>query len=88
MTGTYRADPDKMAKALEMMIKTPDPDWKDIDIILEMLFDGTEREMVVKTCRKFVEEQIVLDSLLGTLDTNFHTADPEWDPNMPTFRER
>lgn len=28
-----------MAKDLEMMIKTEDPDWKDIDTILEMLFD-------------------------------------------------
>lgn len=45
--------------------------------MLEMLFDGTEREMVVKTCRRFVEAQIVLDNLLGALDINSCTADPE-----------
>lgn len=38
--------------------------------------------MIVKTYRRFVEEQIVLDNFLGTLDNNFFTADPEWDPNV------
>lgn len=88
MAGTYRDDPDKMAKAFEMMIKLQDPDWKDIDAMLEMLFDSTEREMVVKTSRRFVEEQILTGSLSGTLDINFPTEDPKWDPNVPTFRER
>lgn len=46
MAGIYRADPDKMAKPFEMIIKTQDPDWKNIDIMLEMLFDGTERELL------------------------------------------
>ncbi|XP_041894788.1 uncharacterized protein LOC121669624 [Corvus kubaryi] len=88
IAGTYRDDPDKMAKAFEMMIKTQDPDWKDIDTMLEMLFDSTEREMVVKTSRRFVEEQILTGNLSGTLDINFPTVDPKWDPNVPMFRER
>ncbi|RMC00230.1 hypothetical protein DUI87_22835 [Hirundo rustica rustica] len=87
MAGTYRDDPDKMAKAFETMIKLQDPDWKDIDAILEM-FDSTEREMVVKTSRRFVEEQILTGNLSGTLDINFPTVDPKWDPNVPMFRER
>ncbi|KAL2303487.1 hypothetical protein Nmel_008757 [Mimus melanotis] len=88
MAGTYRDDPDKMAKVFEMMIKLQDPDWKDIDAMLEMLFDSTEREMVVKTSRRFVEEQILTGNLSGTLDINFPTVDPKWDPNVPMFRER
>ncbi|KAL2309729.1 hypothetical protein Nmel_005952 [Mimus melanotis] len=56
MAGTYQDDPDKSTKAFEMKIKTQDLDWKDIDTMLEMLFDTTEREMVVKTSRRFVEE--------------------------------
>lgn len=35
-----------MAKAFEMMVKTQNPDWRDIDTMLEMLLDGTEREML------------------------------------------
>lgn len=88
MAGTDRDDPDKMAKAFEMMIKFQDPDWKDIDAMLEMLFDSTEREMVVKTSRRFVEEQILTGNLSGTLDINFPTVDPKWDPKVPIFRER
>uniref|UniRef100_A0A8C5TS32 Core shell protein Gag P30 domain-containing protein n=1 Tax=Malurus cyaneus samueli TaxID=2593467 RepID=A0A8C5TS32_9PASS len=88
MAGTFQDDPDKMAKAFEMMIKIQDPDWKDIDTMLEMLFDSTEREMVVKTSRRFVEEQILTGNLSGTLDINFPTVDPKWDPNVPIFRER
>ncbi|KAM7041637.1 uncharacterized protein M8220_007978 isoform 1-T3 [Acridotheres tristis] len=88
MAGTYRDDPDKMAKAFEMMIKLQDPDWKDIDAMLEMLFDSTERELVVKTSRRFVEEQILTGNLSGTLDINFPTVDPKWDPNVPVLRDR
>lgn len=88
MAGTYQDDPDKMAKAFEMMIKLQDPNWKDIDAMLEVLFDSTQREMVVKTSRRFVEEQILTGNLSGTLDINFPTVDPKWDPNVPMFRER
>uniref|UniRef100_A0A8C0UHS3 Core shell protein Gag P30 domain-containing protein n=1 Tax=Cyanistes caeruleus TaxID=156563 RepID=A0A8C0UHS3_CYACU len=88
MAGTYRDDPDKMAKAFEMLIKLHDPDWKDIDAMLEMLFDSTEREMVVITSRRFVEEQILTGNLSGTLDINFPTVDPKWDPTVPMFRQR
>ncbi|KAL2294709.1 hypothetical protein Nmel_008452 [Mimus melanotis] len=70
------------------MIKTQDPDWRDIDTMLKMLLDGTEREMIVKTCRRFVERQTVPGNLLGTLDINFHSAHPEWNTNVPMFRER
>lgn len=47
-----------------------------------------KREMAVESCRRFVEEQIILGNLLGTMHINFFTADPEWDPNVPIFRQR
>ncbi|KFO57042.1 hypothetical protein N302_03547, partial [Corvus brachyrhynchos] len=88
MAGTYRHDPDKMAKAFEMTIKTQDPDWKDIDTMLEMLFDSTEREMVLKTSKTFVKEQILVGTLPSNLELNFPSADLGWDPNVPIQRER
>lgn len=71
-----------------MKIKTQDLDWKDIATMLEMLFDSTEREMVVKTSRRLVEEQILTGNLTGTLNINFPIVDSEWVPNVPMFRER
>lgn len=83
MTGTYRDDLDEIAKAFEMMIKTQDPDWKDRDTMLEMLFDSTERETVLKTSKSFVEEQILVGTLPSNLKINFPLADAGWDPNVP-----
>lgn len=82
MTGTYRDDLDKIAKIFEI-IKTQDPDWKDIDIMLEILFDSTEREMVLETSKRFVEEQILVGSLPSNLKLNFPLPDAGWDPNIP-----
>ncbi|KAK4831059.1 hypothetical protein QYF61_014991 [Mycteria americana] len=48
------------------------PDWNDLQVILDTLLDGTEKKMVLNTG----QEQ-------GTLDENFPATDPEWDPNQP-----
>lgn len=32
-----------VANAFEMMIKTQEPDWKDFEVIMQVLFDSTER---------------------------------------------
>lgn len=45
--GNNRNNPDRAAaSAFEMMIKTQDPDWKDIEAITQVLFDSTEREII------------------------------------------
>ncbi|XP_076217227.1 uncharacterized protein LOC143171928 [Aptenodytes patagonicus] len=79
--GNYRDDSDRVASAFEMMIKTQDPDWKDIEVIMQVLFDSTEREMIRKTARTQVEAQIAAGTLQGQLEHHFPSADPAWDPN-------
>ncbi|KFM10906.1 hypothetical protein AS27_07663, partial [Aptenodytes forsteri] len=78
--GSYRDDSDQVASAFEM-IKTQDPDWKDIKVITQVLFDSTEREMVRKTTRTQVEAQIAAGTLQGQLQHHFPSVDPGWDPN-------
>ncbi len=79
--GSYRDDSDRVANTVAMMIKTQDPDWKDIEVILQVLFDSTEREMIRKTARSQVEAQIAAGTLQGQLEHNFPSADPGRDPN-------
>lgn len=43
LAGIYVNDPEQVAKAFEMMIQTQDPDWKDTEVIAQVLFDSTEK---------------------------------------------
>uniref|UniRef100_A0A8B9Z6Y2 Core shell protein Gag P30 domain-containing protein n=1 Tax=Buteo japonicus TaxID=224669 RepID=A0A8B9Z6Y2_9AVES len=62
--GNYRDNPDRAASAFEMMIKTQDPDWKDIEAIMQVLFDSTEREIIQKMARAQVEAQVASGVLI------------------------
>ncbi|KAL2294655.1 hypothetical protein Nmel_008398 [Mimus melanotis] len=45
--GVYREDPDRVAKVFETKIRTQDPDWNDIQVMLDTLLDSTEKRMVL-----------------------------------------
>ncbi|KFQ55642.1 hypothetical protein N334_03986, partial [Pelecanus crispus] len=79
--SSYRANPDRVASVFEIMIKTEDPDWKDIEAIMQVLFDGTEREMIHKAVRTQVEAQVAAGALHRRPEHHFPSADPDWDPN-------
>ncbi|KAK4810545.1 hypothetical protein QYF61_004508 [Mycteria americana] len=59
------------------------PDWNDLQVILDTLLDGTEKKMVLNTAQKQVEGAHANGDLQGTIDQNFPATDPEWDPNQP-----
>ncbi|XP_063253346.1 uncharacterized protein LOC134550534 [Prinia subflava] len=82
--GTYRENPDKVARVVKMIMKTQNPDWEDIHVILDTLMDETERDMVLRAARERAREDIRNGLVTGTLDYNFPTADPEWDANDPS----
>uniref|UniRef100_A0A8C3QQW0 Core shell protein Gag P30 domain-containing protein n=1 Tax=Cyanoderma ruficeps TaxID=181631 RepID=A0A8C3QQW0_9PASS len=82
--GTYRDNPDKVARVVKMIMKTQNPDWKDIQVILDTLMDETERDMVLRAARERAREDIRNGLVTGTVDYNFPTEDPEWDPNDPS----
>ncbi|RMC21082.1 hypothetical protein DUI87_01939 [Hirundo rustica rustica] len=56
--GTYRENPDKMARVVKMITKTQNLDWNDIRVILDTLMDSTEKEMVLRVARERVREDI------------------------------
>uniref|UniRef100_A0A663F7C0 Core shell protein Gag P30 domain-containing protein n=1 Tax=Aquila chrysaetos chrysaetos TaxID=223781 RepID=A0A663F7C0_AQUCH len=79
--GSYRENPDQAAHAFETMIQTQDPDWKDIQVIMDVLFDSAERDMIRRAAKTQVEAQVDSGVLQGTVEQNFPSTDPKWDPN-------
>ncbi|XP_053908772.1 uncharacterized protein LOC128850007 [Cuculus canorus] len=79
--GTYRENPSKVARVLKMILKTPNPDWDDILVLLDTLMDCTEKEMVLRTARERLREDSRQGIVTGTVDQNFPTEDPMWDYN-------
>ncbi|KAM6300465.1 uncharacterized protein AAHN32_006359 [Aegotheles albertisi] len=58
----YRDDPEGVAKRFELIVKNQDPDWKDIDLMLDALTE-TEKQLVIKNARTQVQIQITAGTL-------------------------
>ncbi|KGL99785.1 hypothetical protein N301_00011, partial [Charadrius vociferus] len=69
------------ARVVKMIMKTQNPDWDDIQVLLDTLMDSTEKEMVLRTARERVREDVRQGLVQGTTDQNFPTEDPMWDYN-------
>ncbi|RMB92689.1 hypothetical protein DUI87_30998 [Hirundo rustica rustica] len=59
-------------------------DMEGHQVILDTLMDSTKKEMVLRVARERVREDIHNGLVTGTLDYNFPTKDPLWDPNDPS----
>ncbi|KFZ60867.1 hypothetical protein N338_11766, partial [Podiceps cristatus] len=79
----YRDDPEGIAKIFDLIVRNQDPDWKDIDLMLDALTE-TEKQLVIKTARTQVQIQITAGVLPGTVDNHVPKTDPNWDPNDNT----
>ncbi|KFU87665.1 hypothetical protein M959_14469, partial [Chaetura pelagica] len=79
--GNYRDGPKKVAKGFELIVKTQDPDWEDVDAMLDAAFSESEKQMIVRAARAQVQAQILANTLPGTVDNNVPTNNPGWDPN-------
>ncbi|KAM6101187.1 uncharacterized protein LJ206_009939 [Theristicus caerulescens] len=78
----YREDSSGVAKRFEWIIKNLDPDWKDVDLMLDAMTE-TEKQLVLKAARAHVETQIEGRVLQGTVEDHVPSRDPGWDPNDP-----
>ncbi|RLV61937.1 hypothetical protein DV515_00019861 [Chloebia gouldiae] len=74
--GTYRENPDKVARVVKMIMKTQNPDWDDIQIILDTLMDSTVKEMALKVAKERAREDSRNRLIMGILEDNFPTEDP------------
>ncbi|XP_074878289.1 uncharacterized protein LOC142028153 [Buteo buteo] len=86
--GVYREDPERVGRVVDTIIKTQNPDWSDLQVILDNLLDDTEKQMVLKTGKAQAEVAVLSGTTGGTLEQNFPSGDPQWDPNNVEHRER
>ncbi|KAL2298239.1 hypothetical protein Nmel_000523 [Mimus melanotis] len=84
----YRDDTVRVVKVFETIIRTQDPDWNDIQVILDMLLNSTEKRMVLTMVRKQMEGAHANGDLEGTVDQNFPLTDPRWDSNLLRSQHR
>lgn len=63
------------------MVKTQDSDWGDVDTMLEMVFNNSEKQLILKSARSQVEALITAGTLQGWLDHRVPLMDPRWNPN-------
>ncbi|XP_037260671.1 uncharacterized protein LOC119155766 [Falco rusticolus] len=86
--GIYREDPERVGRVVDTIIRTQNPDWNDLQVILNNLLDDTEKQMVLKTGKAQAEVAVLSGTTGGTLEQNFPSGDPQWDPNNVGHRER
>ncbi|XP_050839630.1 uncharacterized protein LOC127060436 [Serinus canaria] len=79
--GSYREDPERVAQVVKMIIRTQNPDWNDLQVLLDTLMDSTEKEMVLKAAKERAREAIRLQLAEGTVNDLVPSEDPGWDPN-------
>uniref|UniRef100_A0A8C5J6F2 Gag polyprotein n=1 Tax=Junco hyemalis TaxID=40217 RepID=A0A8C5J6F2_JUNHY len=80
LAGPYREDPERVSRVFETILKTQNPDWGVIQVLLDTLLDSTEREMVLRTARKEVDRIGTAGALPGTVEEHFPSQDPHWNP--------
>ncbi|PKU34194.1 hypothetical protein llap_15495 [Limosa lapponica baueri] len=56
-----------VTKRYELIVKNQDPDWKDIDIMLDALTE-TEKQLILKMAQTYVQAQITASNLPGNVD--------------------
>ncbi|XP_071410337.1 uncharacterized protein [Pithys albifrons albifrons] len=85
--GSYRDNPDKVANYVERAIKTQDPDWFDLEVLMDTLLDSTEKEMVKRAAKAGIQLLRAAGQISGEVLQIFPPMDPKWDPNVPAQRE-
>ncbi|XP_051627156.1 uncharacterized protein LOC127462542 [Manacus candei] len=68
-----------------MVIKTQDPDWNDLQVLIDTILDSTEKEMVLKVMVERAKERIrtLPRAARGTVNDFVPREDPDWDANNP-----
>uniref|UniRef100_A0A803VNA1 CCHC-type domain-containing protein n=1 Tax=Ficedula albicollis TaxID=59894 RepID=A0A803VNA1_FICAL len=86
LAGPYREDPERVSRVFETILKTINPDWGVIQVLLDALLDCTEREAVLRTAVIEVDRVRTAGALPGAVEEHFPSQDPHWDPNTKEGR--
>uniref|UniRef100_A0A8C5TDA2 Core shell protein Gag P30 domain-containing protein n=1 Tax=Malurus cyaneus samueli TaxID=2593467 RepID=A0A8C5TDA2_9PASS len=81
--GRYRDNPERVAMHFVTAIKAQNPDWSDLNVMLDESLDISEKEMVTEAAIAAIETQITAGTLQGPVNYIFPLSDPGWDPNVP-----
>uniref|UniRef100_A0A8B9SD64 Core shell protein Gag P30 domain-containing protein n=1 Tax=Apteryx owenii TaxID=8824 RepID=A0A8B9SD64_APTOW len=87
LAGVYREDPDKVAKVLETVVRTQDPVWNDLQVIMDMSLSIDERTIVLAKAKEEAERIHAQGGQQGTVNNHFPPMVPRWDPNNPAQQE-
>lgn len=74
----YRSDPVNTAKRLRYIIKQHNPDWSDMQLLLDALTE-TEKRLIIKTAGDLAEDYYKTQQL--DVKDYFPLQNPRWDPN-------
>ncbi|KFU91281.1 hypothetical protein M959_02403, partial [Chaetura pelagica] len=85
--GPYRENPE-VSRILDTIIRTQVPDWNDMQVIMDYLMDGTEKQMVLRAAKAQAETAVLNGTARGSLEQNFPSRDLECDPNHVEHRQR
>lgn len=85
VAGDYRNDPVNTAKRLRYIMKQHNPDWGDIQLLLDA-FTETEKQLVLKTAGDLVADHFRQQQV--DLREHFPLQDPGWNPNQPEERQK
>lgn len=77
---SYQGDPSGVGKRFELIVKNQDPDWKDIDLMLDAMTE-TEKQLVIETARTHMQAQITAGVMAGGVDQYVPHDNPNWNPN-------
>lgn len=74
----YHSDPINTAKRLQYMIKQHNPDWSDMQLLLDALIE-TEKQLVLKKAGDLAEE--FYRAQQEDVKEYFPLQDPKWNPD-------
>ncbi|GAB0209406.1 hypothetical protein GRJ2_003406300 [Grus japonensis] len=80
--GSYGDNPDKMYRSFRMIIENHNPEWQDVQVLLNNLFTPEEKRMVIEKAREENERQ----NAKGGPDCFMPTHEQDWYPNSGVGR--
>ncbi|KFZ56481.1 hypothetical protein N338_00033, partial [Podiceps cristatus] len=81
----YRSDPVRVSKYFQFIVKQHNPDWRDIQLLLEHMTE-TEKQLILKVAGDQAEDHYKITG--GDVKEHFPLRDPKWDANRSAHLEK
>ncbi|KFQ34528.1 hypothetical protein N332_03284, partial [Mesitornis unicolor] len=81
----YRSDPKGVTKHFHFIVKQHNPDWNDIQLLLECMTE-IETQLILKTAGELTEEYYKTAG--EDVKEYLPLQDPKWDANRSAHKER